>query len=174
MSFLFFFFYSWAYIQQHIFYCMCIYIYVKAPRWCSGKDSTWKCRRCKRHEFRPWAETIPWRRKRQPTPVFLPKKSHEQRNLASYSPWVAKTKLSIHTCDIYSSVDGHFGCFYVLAVINSAAMSIGVHVFFSRHTFFLSLFFQVTHSWCWSKSNINGVGKYPPLSRGEGRHIFWK
>ena len=30
---------------------------------------------------------IPWRRKWQPTPVFLPGKSHGQRSLASYSPW---------------------------------------------------------------------------------------
>ena len=30
---------------------------------------------------------IPWRRKWQPTPVFLPGKSHGQRSLAGYSPW---------------------------------------------------------------------------------------
>ena len=29
---------------------------------------------------------------------------------------------------IYSSADGHLGCFHVLAVIDSAAMSIGVHL----------------------------------------------
>ena len=29
---------------------------------------------------------IPWKRKWQPTPVFLPEKSHGQRNLAGYSP----------------------------------------------------------------------------------------
>ena len=28
-----------------------------------------------------------WRRKRQPTPVFLPGESHEQRSLVSCSPW---------------------------------------------------------------------------------------
>ena len=31
-------------------------------------------------------KSIPWRRKWQPTPVFLPGESHEQRSLAGYSP----------------------------------------------------------------------------------------
>ena len=30
---------------------------------------------------------IPWRRKWQPTPVFLPGEFHGQRSLAGYSPW---------------------------------------------------------------------------------------
>ena len=30
---------------------------------------------------------IPWRKKWQPTPVFLPGKSHGQRSLVGYSPW---------------------------------------------------------------------------------------
>ena len=33
-----------------------------------------------------------------------------------------------HSFLIHSSADGHLGCFYVLAMINSAAMNIGVHV----------------------------------------------
>ena len=36
-----------------------------------------------------------------------------------------------HNFFIYSSVDGHLGCFHVLAIVNSAAMSIGGHVSFS-------------------------------------------
>ena len=31
-----------------------------------------------------------WRRKWEPTPVFLPEEFHEQRNLAGYSPWDRK------------------------------------------------------------------------------------
>ena len=36
-----------------------------------------------------------------------------------------------HNFFICSSVDGHLGCFHVLAIVNSAAMSNGVHVSFS-------------------------------------------
>ena len=32
---------------------------------------------------------------------------------------------------IHSSVDGHLGCFYVLVIVNSASVNIGVHVPFS-------------------------------------------
>ena len=34
----------------------------------------------------PGSGRFPWRRKWQPIPVFLPGKSHGQRNLAGYSP----------------------------------------------------------------------------------------
>ena len=37
--------------------------------------------------FNPFVKRIPWRRKWQPTPVFLPGESHGQRSLAGHSPW---------------------------------------------------------------------------------------
>ena len=48
------------------------------------KESAPQCRRCR---FDPYIWKIPWRRKWQPTAVFLPGKSHGQRNLVGYSPW---------------------------------------------------------------------------------------
>ena len=41
-------------------------------------------------QFDPCVGKIPWRRKWQPTPVFLPGKSHGQMSLAGYSPWGRK------------------------------------------------------------------------------------
>ena len=52
-------------------------------RWCSGKKIHLPS---KRLEFNPWVGKIPWRRKWQPTPVFLPGESNGQRSLADYGP----------------------------------------------------------------------------------------
>ena len=54
------------------------------PRWLSGKESACQCRR---RGFDPWVRKVPWRRKWQPTRVFLPGESHRWRNLAGYSLW---------------------------------------------------------------------------------------
>ena len=53
-------------------------------------SSTCQCRRCWRCQFDPCVRKIPWRRKWQPTPIFLPGKSHGQRSLAGCSPWGCK------------------------------------------------------------------------------------
>ena len=42
------------------------------PDGASGKEPACQCRRCKRHEFNPFAGKFPWRRAQQPTPVFFP------------------------------------------------------------------------------------------------------
>ena len=48
---------------------------------------------------------------------------------------------------IHSSVDGHLGCFHMLAIVNSAAMNIGVDVLFSVMVFY----------WYKPKSGIAGT-----------------
>jgi len=46
------------------------------------------CLQCRRPEFDPWVRKIPWRKKWQPTPVFLSGKSHGQRrSLTGHNPW---------------------------------------------------------------------------------------
>ena len=62
-------------------------IKIKLPMWLSGKESACQCRKLRRCWLDPWDGKIPWRRKWQPTPVFLPGKSHGQRRLVSYSQW---------------------------------------------------------------------------------------
>ena len=61
--------------------------------WHSGKEATCQSRRHKRWKrstFDPWVGKISWRRKWQPTLIFLPGKLHGQRSLVGYSPWGCK------------------------------------------------------------------------------------
>ena len=51
------------------------------------KKSACKCRRCRRHRFCPWVKKISWRRKWQPTPVFVPGEFHRHGILVGYHPW---------------------------------------------------------------------------------------
>ena len=57
------------------------------PRWLSGKEPTSQYRRCR---FDCWVRKISRRRKWQPTPIFLHRKSDGLRNLEGYSTWVCK------------------------------------------------------------------------------------
>ena len=68
----------------------------------------------------PGLERFPWRRRWQLIPVFLPGKSHGQRSLAGYSPWLCKesdmteglsththTHTHVHVCT-HKHTDTHF------------------------------------------------------------------
>ena len=54
------------------------------PGWLRDKEFPCQCRRC---GFQLWVRKNSWRRKWQPTPVFLPGKSHRRGVFADYSPW---------------------------------------------------------------------------------------
>ena len=80
---------------------------VKSRTWLSdwtdlcGEESTCQFRRCKT-QVQSLIGKIPQRRKWQPTPVFLPGKSHGWSSLAGYSLWGCKEsdtskQLSMHT-----------------------------------------------------------------------------
>ena len=51
-----------------------------------------------------WVRKIPWRRKWQPTPVFLPEKSHGYRSLVGYSPMGCK---QLDTLSVYARAHTH-------------------------------------------------------------------
>ena len=53
--------------------------------------------------FDPWVRNIPWSKKWQPTPVFLPGESNGQKSLGGYSPGVMRVRhdsATEHVCDI--------------------------------------------------------------------------
>ena len=60
------------------------------PQWLSSKRVHLQYRK---PGFDPWVWKILWRKKWQPTPVFLPGKSHGQGSLAGYSSWGRKSGL---------------------------------------------------------------------------------
>ena len=78
-----------------------LYYYFIFPGGTGGKEPACQCRRCKRCRFDPWVGKIPWSRKWQPTPAFLPKESHGQSSLEGYSPQGHKgwdmTEVTWHT-----------------------------------------------------------------------------
>ena len=59
---------------------------VDLPWWLNVEESPAARQETQGNGFDPWVGKIPRRRKRQPTPVFLPGESHRQRKLAGYSP----------------------------------------------------------------------------------------
>ena len=64
------------------------------PQWLSSKESTCQFRR---RRFDPYVWKISWRRKWQPTPVFLPGKHHGQKSLAGCNPWGHRVRPSLVT-----------------------------------------------------------------------------
>src|SRR5574340_1093436 len=62
---------------------------VGLPWWLSGKESACQCRR---HRFDPCSGKIPWRKKWQPSPVFLPGESQGQGSLVGCRLWGCRSE----------------------------------------------------------------------------------
>ena len=78
---------SWVWYTKIPFLCCLSFILLGASQWLCRQTVHLQCRRCRKCGFNPWVCGLLWRRAWQPTPVFLPGKSHGQRSLAGYSPW---------------------------------------------------------------------------------------
>ena len=53
----------------------------------------------RRPSFDLWVRQIPWRKKQQPTPAFLPGEFHGQRSLVGYSPCGGKESKELDTTE---------------------------------------------------------------------------
>ena len=72
----------------------------------SGKETTCQCRRCKRRGFDPWVGKIPWRKAWQPTPVFLPGESHEQRAWQAAVHGVTNSQSQLKRLSMHAYLNG--------------------------------------------------------------------
>ena len=135
------------------------------------------CLQCGRPRFDPWISNILWRRKWQPTTVFLPGEFHGQRSLVGLSPWGHKqsdmTIWLTHACvqtyrmsQLFASGDQSIGASASVLPMNSqgwfplglmgliSLLSKGVSRAFSSITIQKHQFFGAQHS-LWSNFHIN-------------------
>ena len=63
---------------------------LEGPLLAQNLEKKKNCLQCRKPVFNLCVRKIPWRRKWQPTPIFLPQEFHGQRSLVCYSPCVTK------------------------------------------------------------------------------------
>ena len=75
-------------LDVSLYYWMSLASPIQFPWWLCGKESAHQCRIwCRIRGLDSWVRKIPLKRKRQPTPAFVPGKSHGKRSLVGYRPW---------------------------------------------------------------------------------------
>ena len=93
------------------------------------------CLQCQRSGFNPWVKKIPWRRKWQPTPVFLPGEFHRQRSLVGYSPCTDKELDMTERLTVLS----HFSSVGLFATLWAVACHAPLFMEFSRQEYWSRL-----------------------------------
>ena len=76
-------------LSQVIYKCV---VYIQGASFAGQLVKNLPNQECRRPGFNSQVRKIPWRRKWQPTPIFLPGESHRQRSLAGYSLWGHKSQ----------------------------------------------------------------------------------
>ena len=79
---------------------------------------------CGRPGFDPWVRKILWRRKWQPTPVFLPGESHGWRSLVGYSPRVTKSWTQLSDFTFTFTFSHSEGCLFTLLIVSFAVQKL--------------------------------------------------
>ena len=79
--------YNCTYLMLFSFFRILKYKHVSIFRGFPGGSMIKNLLTMQERRLDPCVAKIPWRRKWQPTPVFLPGGSHGHRSLADYSPW---------------------------------------------------------------------------------------
>ena len=117
----------------------------------SVKESACQSKKHKKCGFNPWVRKILWKRKWQSTPVFLPGKSHGQRNLVGYSPWGLKESdmtdhIQMHTEkheSIKKGVDTKVHCWILKPIIVTTTLMRFLSLPSWRNPFILFIYFKV-------------------------------
>ena len=67
----------------------------------------------------PWVRKIPWKRKWQPTPVFLHGEYHGQKSLVGYSSWGCKELDTIEHAHACIHTRAHTQWFFIICLIST-------------------------------------------------------
>ena len=129
-----------------------------------GSDCKASARNVGDLRFHPWVGKNPWRRKRQSTPVFLPRRSHGQRTLVGYSLWCheepGKTK-RLHFLSFWNLLLllNRFSRLRLSATPQTAAHQAPPSLGFSRQEHWSGLPFpspvHESEKWKWSRSVVS-------------------
>ena len=132
--------------------------------WLSGK------------EFNCQNKKISWRRKWQPTPVFLPGKSYGQRSLAGYSPWgnkrlrhnlVSKQKQQLWIHGILTAPQTGF------ALVSCLSLHVLFFFFFLRLYWICCNFASVSCFGFWFLA-VRHVRSWLPKQESNPQPLHWK
>ena len=112
----------------------------------SGKEPVYQCRRHKSHGFNPWVGKIYGGEHGNTLQYSCLENPYGQRTLGSTVHSLAKSQTWLKWLSMYICITSFLfilplmdtGCFHVLAIVNSAAVNFGVHVYFHIRIFVFS------------------------------------